>query len=183
VSDSPIAQLCREIYQKHKRALDLIYEYRPDRQDEIRRFLVSLISERKGLILDHSTKSYVYFLSEEWDFLELRVSEGMTPSRRILLFNFENYADRLYLRLSVGPGPEDLRERLLQLTQKDQVFKSKTTKFGAKFHSIYTNPFITAKSDAGLELDELQTLIRKKWNAFLEQDLPKINAVISKKNW
>ena len=35
VSDSEIEVLCQRIYQKHKRALDLILEHRPDRQAEI----------------------------------------------------------------------------------------------------------------------------------------------------
>ena len=43
VEDSRVAELCRQIYQKHKRALDLIYEHRPDVQAEIRNLLEVLI--------------------------------------------------------------------------------------------------------------------------------------------
>ncbi len=35
VSEFDIAELCRRIYQKHRRALDLIYEHRPDQQASI----------------------------------------------------------------------------------------------------------------------------------------------------
>ncbi len=39
VSESDTAELCRQIYRKHKRALDLIYDHRPDRQAALREFL------------------------------------------------------------------------------------------------------------------------------------------------
>ena len=39
VSDSDIAELCRSIYQKHKQALDLIFEHRPDQQAQIKQYV------------------------------------------------------------------------------------------------------------------------------------------------
>jgi hypothetical protein len=37
VTESEISELCRRIYAKHKQALDLIYEHRPDRQQMVAR--------------------------------------------------------------------------------------------------------------------------------------------------
>ena len=54
VSESEIADLCRKIYRKHQRALDLIYEYRPDQQEAIRDIVVKLIESEPSLVLDHS---------------------------------------------------------------------------------------------------------------------------------
>ena len=44
LTESPIAQLCRDIYKKHKAALDLIYEHRPDQQAAVRELLEGLIA-------------------------------------------------------------------------------------------------------------------------------------------
>ena len=35
MSDSEIAELCRQIYRRHQRALDLIFEHRPDLQKDL----------------------------------------------------------------------------------------------------------------------------------------------------
>jgi PD-(D/E)XK nuclease superfamily len=43
VTDSKIADLCRRIYHKHQRALDLIFEHRPDQQASVHDALVDYI--------------------------------------------------------------------------------------------------------------------------------------------
>ena len=86
MSDSEIAELCRRIYQKHRRALDLIFEHRPDRQAEIRDFVEQLIGETPRLILDRSSKTEIRFLPEEWDVPALRQGAGWRSTVRMLLF-------------------------------------------------------------------------------------------------
>lgn len=43
MSDSGVAELCQSIYQKHKQALDLIFEHRPDQQALINEYAQLLI--------------------------------------------------------------------------------------------------------------------------------------------
>ena len=69
VSDSEIADLCRRIYQRHQRALDLIFEHRPDQQAAIRDALAAMIQRTPGLLLDRTAKTMVNFLPVEWDSL------------------------------------------------------------------------------------------------------------------
>ncbi|HEY9613262.1 PD-(D/E)XK nuclease family protein, partial [Allocoleopsis sp.] len=45
VSDSEIAELCRKIYRKHKQALDLIFEHRPDLQLELSEKLKEIVNQ------------------------------------------------------------------------------------------------------------------------------------------
>ncbi|MDP9358857.1 MAG: PD-(D/E)XK nuclease family protein [Chloroflexota bacterium] len=55
VTDSEIARLCRQIYQQHRRALDLIFEHRPDSQSTMKDFLVLELPRFGGhLIIGHS---------------------------------------------------------------------------------------------------------------------------------
>ena len=42
VEESDVQQLCRVIYERHRRALDLIFEHRPDRALEVKEALVAL---------------------------------------------------------------------------------------------------------------------------------------------
>ena len=67
VSESKIAELCRKIYRKHQRALDMIYEYRPDKQAEIHAILESIVRSEPSLVLDYSSKSSILFAPRSWD--------------------------------------------------------------------------------------------------------------------
>src|SRR5215208_5168776 len=49
VAESEIAVLCRQIYLKHRLALDLIFEHRPDALSRVRENLQGLVSETDGL--------------------------------------------------------------------------------------------------------------------------------------
>jgi hypothetical protein len=87
VGESEIEHLCRQIYKKHKRALDLIYEYRPDQQAEIGEYVKELISADSRFIIDHSSKSSILFIPKNWDFPVLQQGQGWTASGRMLYSN------------------------------------------------------------------------------------------------
>jgi len=55
LSGSELEQLCLKIYRKHQRALDLLFEFRPDLQAELYDFVTNLIKTTPNLTLDHST--------------------------------------------------------------------------------------------------------------------------------
>jgi PD-(D/E)XK nuclease superfamily len=67
VSDSEIADLCRSIYFKHQRALDLIYEHRPDRQTTIQKELENLIQQQNNFQLVSSSKTDICFILRHQD--------------------------------------------------------------------------------------------------------------------
>ena len=70
VGDEKLARICADIYAKHKRALDLIYENRPDRISELAEIFRKWAREKtnEGLIKlnpDKCSKSYTRFTTEE----------------------------------------------------------------------------------------------------------------------
>jgi len=179
VSESEIDELCRRIYQKHRRALDLIYERRPDRQAAIHNFLQELINQTPGLILDHSTKGKIRFTIQEWeDVPTLLVAEGWTASNRILLFEFDNSPNSLKLKLVIGPGPKETRQRLFDIAHGNKpLFKPEKTLY-KYWNKIFDRPFLTKKSYEIDDEDKIQEAIDSNWNKFLEHDLPKIREAI-----
>jgi hypothetical protein len=183
VSKSEIADLCEQIYHKHKHALDLIFEHRPDRQAEINDLLVSLIESQQTLQLDHSTKSYIRFAVKDWDkpiFLE---GDGWTESKRILLFEISNLEDWLKLYLIIGPGPKETRQHLLDMAYAHTpLFRPSQHALGRQFNTIYTHSILTTKDYEGTS-EEIEAEIRKKWQQFLEHDLPPINEILNKESW
>lgn len=66
VGDERLVQICAEIYAKHKKALDLIFENRPDRALEVANILKAWAVEKTEtgdleVILDKCSKTYVRF--------------------------------------------------------------------------------------------------------------------------
>ncbi len=66
VGDERLVQICAEIYAKHKKALDLIFENRPDRALEVANILKAWAIEKTEtgeleVVLDKCSKTYVRF--------------------------------------------------------------------------------------------------------------------------
>jgi hypothetical protein len=116
-SDSEIARLCRQINRRHRRALDLLQEYRSRAQAEVHVLIKNLVENETGLVEDYISKSELYFGIRGWDTTALLTRGGGTPSGRLLLFDFWNYPGSLNLKLYIGPGPEDIRRQLLDMAR------------------------------------------------------------------
>ncbi len=182
VSESEIAELCRKIYRKHQRALDLIYEYKPDQQEAIREILENLITGNPNFELDFSSKSYIRFLPKNWDVSKLKQGEGWTRSGRMLLFEFQNLPNMVRLHLTIGPGPVEIREKLYSLAKQNTLFRAYRA-FGAKWNTILQRYLLSTKDYEEDNLEVLQSIIQKKWAQFLEQDLPVIDDVLKSQSW
>jgi hypothetical protein len=182
VEKSEIAELCQRIYRKHRKALDLIYEYRPDRQATIRPVLESLIQETPGLVPDSSSKTYVYFAAQEWAGPLLKEGKGWTHSSRILLFSFINGTDSLKINLTIGPGPYEIRKKLFEMAQRPP-FQAKRKALTNKWLSIYQQGFLLSQSYQDMSDDELIAEIYKHWAQFIKNDLPAINEAIKAQDW
>ena len=182
VSESEIVDLCRKIYRKHQRALDLIYEYRPDQQEAIREILENLISTNPDLVMDIGSKSYIRFLPKNWDVSILKQGAGWTRTGRILLFEIQNYPNMLNIHLIIGPGPQAIREKLYSLTQQYNFLRGYRA-FGAKWNTIYRRSILSEKDYEEDNLEVLESIIRKKWKQLLEQDLPSIDNALKVQSW
>ncbi|PLV59915.1 hypothetical protein AS005_01065 [Thermotoga sp. KOL6] len=177
VRESEIQELCRKIYQKHKKALDLIFEYKLDDLLEISRILTEMIEKDENLILDSSSKSYIRFISKNLDFIPKK-GEGWTKSGRILLFEFQNFKARLSLNLIIGPGPREIREKLYdKACEKPQLFNGiAKRKLTSQWFTVYSCLFLRNYEDKNLE--EIKKIIEEKFEKFKKNDLPRIEKEI-----
>lgn len=184
VSDSEIAELCRKIYNKHKPALDLIFEHRPDLQLELAEFIQTLIhkdAELYKLVLDECSKKYIRFADIELDKFPAQGSgNSWTSSQRILIFEFHNLPNNLSLVLDIGPGNlESVRLSLHEMSLKNsQIFKK--TKLKEKWTFIYTKEFLKPSDYQTSDSEELQKKVQVSWENFLNRDLPVIRELTTK---
>ena len=178
MSESEIAKIARSIYDKHRTALDLIFEHRPDEQSDWAARFQELIRSEKRLDLDHSSKSYVRFFAREWDVIsEFKCGMGWTPSNRILLFEFRNFPpDGIKLHLLIGPAElhnEPIRQRLFSVSQANRaVFRGGSKSLARKWATIWSQPFLSAKDFEIMDMPDRIEKVDKEWRRFVDHDLP-----------
>ena len=186
MSESEITKLCRCIYRKHQRALDMIYEHRPDLQEEIRILLEDLVKEADGLTLAHSTKTYIRFFPPEWDVPALKINETGSSSEQLLLFYFKNEQNRLRLRLVIGSGETEVVHRLFEMADEKASSTPLQTFYkepNQKQNTIFLKPILESNQYEDVSVDELEQKIRKAWEVFLERELPAIKIALKEQDW
>jgi len=183
MNDSEVASLCQQIYRKHKQALDLIYEHLPDRQAMIQALLAELINETEAVVLDSSKKRYIRFAAKSWESMPLKQDDrSWSSDGRVLLFEFQNQTDSLKLKLIIGPGPKDLRQKLLDMAAlQRKCFKPAADVLNNFWNVIYSRP-ILSKEDEKLEDSEVKDKLRKQWLAFLDAEFKEICAHVQSLN-
>jgi hypothetical protein len=185
VGDSDIAKLCQQIYQKHKRALDLIYEHRPDVQARIRDLLKTLIRDAPSLEQDSRAfgNFILRFAVREWDTPALLTANGWTGSGCVLLLEFWNYSDRLELKLIIGPGADEIHQKLLDMVSGNRDVFDSPRNYVASHYEILSHTFLARNMYEDTDQEEREKAIRSQWHEFLDKDLPRIDAALKKESW
>ncbi len=181
MEDSKLIELAQRIYGKHRKALDFIFEQRPDVQSDLADLLKQKISAHPGLASDHCTKSFVRFTLREWDEIkDLNGSSGWTPTGRVLLFEFRNTPDRLHLALIIGPGNEDLRAKIFDMAiKREDLYKPSSKALQVKWNQIWSKQFASKKELEGEDSEKIFDKVEKQWSNFLERELEPIKTSIA----
>jgi hypothetical protein len=183
VGDSDVARLCRQIYQEHKRALDLIYEHRPDPKVETRELLTELVGNTEGLIYKGRHKNdLLFFRPLEWD--EVSAFNAGTARSGFFRFVFHSRPDRLDLFLETSPGDEEVRRRLYEMGQKDEsLFNYLEDPETDSYPKLYRRTFLTTRFSEDATDTDREEEIHRHWAEFLGEDLPRIEAALKKERW
>lgn len=178
MTESDIAELCRRIYYRHKAALDLIFEHRPDLRQETADYLRALVEE-EGFVPKYWVKTNMQFTLPEWDAIDiLTLGPAWDGHIQTLRFAF-GYSPHLYLRLTIGPGPELLRAAIHETAlENKKIFRRVNPRITDKYKRIYTRNFMIEKDFHEASLEEVREQVDKEWAQFLKVDLPAIRQVI-----
>ncbi|UOG62612.1 PD-(D/E)XK nuclease family protein [Leptospira noguchii] len=180
VGDKNIEEICKNLYKKHSKALDLIFQYRPDLFLKIKESIISRLKEESEIILDsdNPSKSYIRFTTKKIDQALPKLGSGWTNSQRILLFEFQNLSDRLNLKLYIGPGDKTLREKLYKILNSEQqkIFLPKKT-LAAKWHSVFSYEILKKTDYAKIEDIEYELTDKKIENSLKNEFFPKLKEI------
>jgi len=169
MEESEVQQLCEQLYKKHKKALDLIFKYKPDVYSDIRDVLEEIIDANDSLEKDYCSKSYIRFISKNLDFFP-REGEGYTKSKRILLFEIVNYDKSVDLILMIGPGDSSIRQSIYDHVKKNTLFNKAATRLTNMWTRIYKIRLSTISRLDGKTKDELKDKLSVQMNKFLDND-------------
>lgn len=184
VGGSEVDELCIRIYRKHQRALDLIFERRPDQQEVVRQIWLGFVRNAGSMTLDHDTKWAVRFLPAAWDIEVLKKGTGWTPSGRMLLFEFENKPGTVRLSLYIGPGPDTTRTQVFEWARAaGPPMQTRRSKLGKSWNSIWSKPILSAKELEESSSEQLEAALKKHWDEFLKSDVPAIEKLILTAPW
>jgi len=184
VGESEVDRICKQIYKQHQQALDIIFQHKPDLLSDISEFLDLKINELKGILISDSTsKSYIRFTTPVLDDNIDKISEGWTPSKRILMFEFEISKNKLNLKLIIGPGDQSYRKRLLEYFRREPGFYERSRlELRRMWHTVYIKDFLSKRDYEGHDISEIKTKLDKKLTEFINGDLKKINCFFQD-NW
>ena len=172
VEDSEVQALCRRIYEKHRQALDLIFEHRPDRALEITQFLTRWVKECPDLILDSHAKANVKFSTEALEGIP-KLGEGWAKSGRMVLIDIENYAEKVALRVVLGPGESALRQVLHEhICQYPKFFNRAHHKLYPKWWSFHAQRWVSKRQYQELSITEIQDILDQRLGGLVTDLLP-----------
>jgi hypothetical protein len=174
--DMEIQKLCRRIYSKHRAALDLIYEHRPDRQAEIRDALLEMIETDPDFTLDVSDKTWIRFYPVSWGRSELQRGTW-DKSAMMVLFQFQNSSqwnpNSLGLGLWVGPGDENVRRQIYEAaTKAGSPFTPSPKVLSGKWVNLFWKEILSSADYNDLDLEAIQSRLQEAWSAFKSNELP-----------
>jgi hypothetical protein len=179
MEESEVQELCEKLYKKHKRALDLIFKHKPDIYTNISEALTELVENHPALIKDHVSKSYVRFIGKELDFFP-KEGEGWTSSKRMLLFEIQNYGKAVDLFLIIGPGPSEVRESIFNHSKNSDIFKRSSNQLPKKWSSIYKTRLSTIAKLEGMSKEDIKETLQHQIDTFMSTDYPKLAGEILK---
>jgi len=168
--DNEIAALSKKIYQRHKQALDIIFEHKADVLTETNTFITDYIEKKSNLdiVVDYCSKSYIRFSLNRWDQVDgqLTGERQWTKSNRVLLFEVVNNLNEITLKLIIGPGLNEFREDIYKsVSSETKTFKGRSKTLAAKWAQIYKRKIVT-KDQMDFDLESIKDLITQELNDF-----------------
>lgn len=121
VGDTRIEEICRKIYNNHKKALDLIYQYKPDLTFEVSTYLLEIVKTFEFLKVKTSVKAIVRFSDDFLDGINSRykdVSGKWVKEKSVILFEFKIHEKNITLSTVVGPTTDSSRNEIINYYEK-----------------------------------------------------------------
>jgi len=99
------------------------------------------------------------------------------------MFEVHNNPDSLSLHLYMGPGDEAIRKGLLAMVRANPEVFLEPRNTNAKWIPIYSRHLLRQEAYENLDEKGRKEEVRKRWKEFIDEELPRIEAVLKKETW
>lgn len=177
VDDDHLRGLAAKLYERHKEALDFIFESRP-RTGNLVEFIAQRVRSADGLIVDTDGPSMLRFLPAQWEGTLTHKSDpkDWTRTGRGLLFEIKRDSakpGRLMLSLVMGPGDTVDRKALYEgAKSRPDLFVGLVKPMGMKWSTIFSRDLMTAKLAETLTTEQQEANAGLAWSDFQGTALP-----------
>jgi hypothetical protein len=181
VPDDELKSTALKIYERHKEALDFIFESRPE-PGSFLGVVRSLMENDPNLQLDKQISSIARFVPKDWvdvPTLNACPSDRWTKTKRNLIFEIKSFktpgsdfSDRILLSLILGPSDPSIREHFYLLAgMKPSLFKRRSPSIYKDWTTIYATELLTKAAALKMDDNEKTSALEKAWNEFVQSDL------------
>ena len=146
VGDEKLAQICADIYAKHQRALDLIFENKPDKATDLASILLAWAKEKteKGeieVVSEKSGKSYVRFKTAYMSSILPDAKEALSGwnTNNYYFYEIKNIGgNEFFIQMACSSRniPDDLRDMCNRI---NEFFPSKQQKENWQWRTHFTS--------------------------------------------
>jgi len=158
MDESEIARTARKIYQQHRRALDVIFEQRPDNLKQVSDKVRVLLEQSAGavdFVVDSYSKSYIRLLPKAWDQPGNRLGSGWGGSVRTILFEMYLGGKSPTFYVTSGKAPESWVARLWELAAKPPFRRINRNTRPAKWVALHTFRSRISVEEEGIDEPEV----------------------------
>jgi len=180
MTDSEIAKLCRQIYADHKDALDLIFQYRPDKRRIISDTVAEWITNDTDLTVDTHGLEVRFFPTQWMDDSKLQIGTSIWSKHGLLLM-FIVYItyDQASVRLLIGPSNDQAaKEKVLDASKQAGITPANKT-MGKKHTTLYVGDLVSKTTMKKGSIDDILASLEANWKTFLANDLVRLHQFLS----
>ena len=115
MEESEASRLARQIYLRHRRALDFIFENKADPIFEATTALEAILrkeQDRLGILMERVHKGYIRFIPKAWDLPQNTGGTAWGPDGRYLVCEVNLWAKKAELHMTAAKAPEDWADRV-----------------------------------------------------------------------
>lgn len=188
-NNTDLEQICREIYAKHQKALDLIFEYRPDSVSELTEIFREWATEKQkngelNYIADKSNNTHTRFTTETMSKIlpDAKNPTSFWKTRNYYFYEIYNNNGKtfiMYIVLNSTNMPENLEERCKKIFKLEKNPSKTNWKWFRLFtttsYNIDENKELSKKEifkQLNNSFKELQKKVTELYYEKLKQDLP-----------
>jgi hypothetical protein len=154
--------LAKKVYNAHKDAFELIFNYRPDPSRKLYEYFKNIL-ENEDFVIRSESKGYIRFTTKELDKI-LPKNGSDLPEAFLFEIDYSSYDKKLSVRAYISPGEENTRNKLLNAVKSvNKYYKNPT---GKKWLNIYSfdeefNSSEIINEDADFINDKISSVINK----------------------